>query len=205
MWTPSIGGTSSPIYRREHGGPGAARTCEVTEVPRTTCQGCLPGRLWGSRGVLALDNMVTEREDRSCASVGSWWWPLRGMCCSPALSKPLAGPYATLRSGALGRVLALCPGPVILMEGLWPHRLPPSASKRAVTQAAGAAAAWRGSLRPQWESPLRGEPRILQVKLLERVASPPQGDLPNPGSNPCFLWLLHSGASFTTAPPGKSD
>ena len=98
--------------------------------------------------MLPLDNMVTEREDQSCASVGSWWWPLRGMCCSPALSKPPAGPYATLRSGMLGRILALCPGPVILTEGLWTHRLPPSASRRAVTQAAGAATAWRGSLRP---------------------------------------------------------
>ena len=54
-------------------------------------------------------------------------------------------------------------------------------------------------------SQLRGDPRILQAKLLERVASPPPGDLPNPGSNPCFLRLLHSGASFTTAPSGKSD
>ncbi|CAI9179006.1 unnamed protein product [Rangifer tarandus platyrhynchus] len=92
--------------------------------------------------------MVTEREDRSCASVGSWWWPLRGMCCSPALSKPPAGPYATFGSDALGRVLALCAGPVILTEGLWTHSLTPSASRRTVTQAAGAAAAWRGNLRP---------------------------------------------------------
>ena len=42
---------------------------------------------------------------------------------------------------------------------------------------------------------------ILQVRILERVAIPSLGDLPNPGIEPVSPAL--AGGFFTTEPPGR--
>jgi len=45
---------------------------------------------------------------------------------------------------------------------------------------------------------------ILQARILEWVAMPPPGDLPDPGSEPEFpLSPALTGGFFTTKPPGK--
>ena len=48
--------------------------------------------------------------------------------------------------------------------------------------------------------------RILQARILERVAMPPPGDLPNPGMKPMSLKSpALAGGFFTTSAPWEVD
>ena len=53
------------------------------------------------------------------------------------------------------------------------------------------------------QAPLSG---ILQARILEWIAIPPSGDLPNPGiETGCPISPTLAGRFFTTEPPGKLD
>ena len=47
-------------------------------------------------------------------------------------------------------------------------------------------------------------PGVIPTRILERIAFPPPGDLPDPGINCCVLCLMHlQKNSFTSVPHGK--
>ena len=192
---PLYRGTSSPITDENTGDRGQQGPARSQRCPGPHARAVSLGDYGLSRGASPWGHGCRAggpvlRFRRQLVAVAS-------ECSSPALSKPPAALNATLRSEALGHVPALCPGPVILTEGLWTSRLTPSVSRRAVARAAGAAAAWRGQLRPPCP-PNSGEIcRFSRQEYWSGGPFPPPGDLPNPGikpmfpAAPAFRWVLY--------------
>ena len=126
-WTPSTGGTSSPITEKNMGAQGQQGPARSQRCPGPHARAVSLGDHGLSRGASPRGHGCraggpNSRFHRQLVTVAS-------ECCSPALSKLRAAPNITLRSEALGCVPALCPSPVILTEGLWTHRLTPSISR----------------------------------------------------------------------------